>query len=270
MRSLAESGHADAQYELGMWYLDNNNPNADEAWAITWLRRAAKQGNEPAAKALEGIYVSHGVSLKQHPLEKKQTQPEEKIPQEPATEKISIPPPKKQEPEPPEVFVAADISHQDLMLEMASAMDAYARKDFELAASVFSRLAKRGETYAQYRLGLMYLAGEGLNKNRTKANDWLIKASEHGHAGARAHLELLDSEVFYYPEEETPPYQQFPESADENDVSDVDQQLPDSAPSPEITTDENQAVTRQQKTLPPVEELSGSLQGMNKKGIKKQ
>ena len=42
-------------------------------------------------------------------------------------------------------------------------------------------LAKQGEAYAQYNLGLIYFKGEGVPKNDTEAVKWFRKAADQGH-----------------------------------------------------------------------------------------
>lgn len=48
-----------------------------------------------------------------------------------------------------------------------------------------------GNAEAQYRLGLLYLDGHGLARDRARARKWLERAARQGHVGARAKLAEL-------------------------------------------------------------------------------
>jgi TPR repeat protein len=48
---------------------------------------------------------------------------------------------------------------------------------------------------AEYRLGLMYLEGRGVQESRNKAMRWLRSAAEKGHDPAAAALEELEAET---------------------------------------------------------------------------
>ncbi len=52
----AESGHADAQFELGLLFLDGIGTEDSEEDAIHWLSRASGQGHEQAQRVLEYIF----------------------------------------------------------------------------------------------------------------------------------------------------------------------------------------------------------------------
>ena len=52
-------------------------------------------------------------------------------------------------------------------------------------------LAKRKNTHAQVRLGLMYYRGAGVTQNFEKAAHWLRQAAEQGHADAQFNLGMM-------------------------------------------------------------------------------
>ena len=54
-RERAEAGDKWAQTKLGMRYLEGDGVERNDVEAKRWLRLAAEQGSQPAAKALEGI-----------------------------------------------------------------------------------------------------------------------------------------------------------------------------------------------------------------------
>jgi hypothetical protein len=51
--------------------------------------------------------------------------------------------------------------------------------------------ANAGETYAQLRVGQLYLTGEGVESNQSKAVEWLTKAAAAGDQDAKSALEKL-------------------------------------------------------------------------------
>ena len=52
-----------------------------------------------------------------------------------------------------------------------------------------------GDPNAEYRLGLMYLEGRGVQESRDKAARWFRRAAQDGHDQAAAALEELESET---------------------------------------------------------------------------
>jgi TPR repeat protein len=57
------------------------------------------------------------------------------------------------------------------------------------AASLYCKASRLGSTEAQYRLGLLYLAGKGVPKNRDFASVLFSQAAQQGHARA---LDMLE------------------------------------------------------------------------------
>lgn len=55
--------------------------------------------------------------------------------------------------------------------------------------------ASRGDADAQYRLGLLYLEGRGVEQSRKRAKKWLKRAAKQGHQEAAWLLERLESET---------------------------------------------------------------------------
>jgi len=63
-RKAAEQGHAGAQYNLGVMYLNGQGVRQDHAEAARWFRKAAEQGHAGAQCILGGMY-EYGRGLKQ-------------------------------------------------------------------------------------------------------------------------------------------------------------------------------------------------------------
>jgi len=53
--------------------------------------------------------------------------------------------------------------------------------------------ANEGSAWAQYKLGVRYLNGDGVEKNETTARKWLRSAAENGESQAANRLKILDS-----------------------------------------------------------------------------
>ena len=68
--------------------------------------------------------------------------------------------------------------------------------DLQEAAKWFRKSAEQGNITAQYRLGMMYLNGEGVEKNKDEATNWLLKAANRGDKAARNQL----AELGIYPQ----------------------------------------------------------------------
>jgi hypothetical protein len=69
-----------------------------------------------------------------------------------------------------------------------SASDELLKTDPGRAVAACSRLAAQGDVVAQYNLGLMYLAGQGVPQDDRQAARWFRVAAEHGDAPAQYYL----------------------------------------------------------------------------------
>ena len=63
-------------------------------------------------------------------------------------------------------------------------MNAYSSGDYETAAREFRALARQGDKEAQYLLGLLYEAGQGVEKDEQEAAFWLARSADQGFADA--------------------------------------------------------------------------------------
>ncbi|MEO8187207.1 MAG: tetratricopeptide repeat protein [Burkholderiaceae bacterium] len=68
---------------------------------------------------------------------------------------------------------------------------AYEREDYDTAFRLYSPAAKNGNAEAQYRLGLMYKFGWGVERDLESAANWLRRAADQQHAEAQAELGVL-------------------------------------------------------------------------------
>ncbi len=69
--------------------------------------------------------------------------------------------------------------------DLQGGLDAYYSEDFGVAAQELGRLAEGGDAQAQFRLGMMYDFGQGVNKDPTESARWLRLAAVQGYADAQ-------------------------------------------------------------------------------------
>ena len=64
-------------------------------------------------------------------------------------------------------------------------------QDFTKAIELWTKAAEQGNAYAQNNLGVMYVKGEGVEQDFTKAIELWTKAAEQGNAGAQCNLGIM-------------------------------------------------------------------------------
>ena len=157
LESLAEKGLVDAQVAIANHYLYANRVKKSTADAAKWYNRAAFQGNETAKAQLFSFYNDE---LKAH-AENGYADAQYAIGQC--------------------YQYAYEVNHSysDAMkwyLKASSQGHKAANEAlYEFFNKELERRAKQGETKAQYKLGLCYLNGIGVEKNRTTAEIWMKK-----------------------------------------------------------------------------------------------
>ena len=72
--------------------------------------------------------------------------------------------------------------------EWEMAADAYRKKDYTAAMSIWQRLAEEGNGDAQYAVGVIHYKGLGVRKDIKSALEWFQKAADHGHPEALFNL----------------------------------------------------------------------------------
>ena len=71
------------------------------------------------------------------------------------------------------------------LADYQAGMTAYRGGDFKTALSEFQVAAEAGDGEAQAALGIMYVRGEGVEKDLARAAEWLAKSAEQGHVRAQ-------------------------------------------------------------------------------------
>lgn len=71
------------------------------------------------------------------------------------------------------------------------AVIAFARRDYATALPAFRALADKGNAFAEYNVGFMYLKGLGVKADPVEAAKWYARSAEHGDADGQVALAEL-------------------------------------------------------------------------------
>lgn len=150
--SRAESGNADAQFQLGTMYIDGDVVKKDTATAAKWFLKAANQ-EVLAAQYYMGYAYRDGVGVPQNYKESAKW-----------------------------FRKAAEKGLSDAQYELGCLyIDGNGvPQNFVLAARWFERAAKQGHVDSQFLLGSMYAEGKGVPQNLAEATKWLKEAAKQG------------------------------------------------------------------------------------------
>lgn len=160
-QKLAKQGDADAQYELGISYLNGKDVVKNEIEAVKWFRKAAERGHAKAQCRLgtcyrfgEGVLEDRAEAAKW--FRKAAEQGDKRA----------------------QFYLAMRYKDGDGVVQ-----------DQVEAAKWFRKAAEQGELEAQYFLGLGYMVGIGVQEDRIEGVKWLSKAAEQGHEKAKESLD---------------------------------------------------------------------------------
>ena len=157
-RPLAESGHALAQYNLGMLYADGRGVVQNRARAISWLHKAAEQNIAQAQFNLAGFHLSGG------------------------------------EPDYAETrFWLARAAESGLDRAQHTLAKLHENGlgtpvDHIIAYRYYSLAAQQGHLPAMYNLGKVFRDGRGVDADESESLKWFRSAAEGGYAKAQAKL----------------------------------------------------------------------------------
>jgi hypothetical protein len=160
---LAEQGHAEPQFALGLMYAKGQGVPQDFKEAAAWHRKAAEQGHAAAQYTLGfAHYVGQGV---------------QKDYKEAATwyQKVA------------NQGIAEAQSNLGAMYKKGEGI----RQDYQEALKWFRRAAERGNRNAQGYLGSMYAEGNGVPQDYKESIKWFRKAAEQGSRSAQGNLGVM-------------------------------------------------------------------------------
>jgi len=161
-RQAAEQGLAVAQSNLGSMYANGEGVQKDSIEAVKWYRKAAEQGYAKAQKTL-GFMLEQGKGVPKDSAE--------------AVKWYRL---------------AADQGYAEAQNKLG---EAYANgtgvlRNATEAVKWFRKAAERGYAMGQKNLGNMYAKGEGIPKDSVEALKWFRKSAEQGLAMGQYNLAL--------------------------------------------------------------------------------
>jgi len=175
LRAQAAEGYAPSQFLLAQLYLTGSGVPRNEAAAAFWLHKAVLQDHSAsqyqlavmldeglgigADSAVAGILLNHTALRGDREAQKRLL-----------------------------IMYAAPISDEE---ELKTAERLAAHDDKTGAFLHRLRAARRGNTQAEYAVGLAYLQGQGAVRNPDKAVEWLRKAAAAGDVHAQSQVAAL-------------------------------------------------------------------------------
>ena len=175
LKLAAEQGNVEAQYKVGLVYLNGNGVDRDYAAAVKWFQKAAKQGDSDAQCALGECYMngdgvtrdlSEAVKWLRLAVEQRHTKARELL----------------------NILENGDGGKADF----EKGQLCYAEKNYVEAVKWYRKAAVQGYAQAQGILGFCYIKGVGVAKDPTEAVKWLRKAAVQGHSRARVFLNQIE------------------------------------------------------------------------------
>ena len=165
-KGRAENGDVEAQYDLGVCYLEGNGVAKDSIEAVKWFRRAAEQGYAKAQRSLGLCYITeNGVT--------------------------------KDEDEAVKWFrkaAAQGFAEAQSNLGRCYHEGEGVTQDYAEAAKWLRKAAEQGHALAQCGLGECYAADEGVAKDEVEAAKWFRKAADQGNDLAQGRLGVCYSQ----------------------------------------------------------------------------
>ena len=90
------------------------------------------------------------------------------------------------------MFICKPAQAQENLVKQGE--DFYEAGEYNKAFGCFTKAADQGNATAQYKLGLMYDKGQGVQQDYKEAVKWYRKAAEQGHAKGQFNLGVM----YYY------------------------------------------------------------------------
>lgn len=160
IKKSAELGHAEAQCYLGDMYAYGLSVPADKSEAVRWYRTAAENGDAEAQNILGNMYLrGSGVSRNR---------------------KTAMAWIRK-------AALQEHVPSQFLLAQLYS-IDTENAADLKDAAKWYRRAADNGLPAAMYQFGRLSLIGQGTEKNRLTAVEYILNAAEHNNLDAQLWL----------------------------------------------------------------------------------
>jgi TPR repeat protein len=162
-RKAAKQNHADAQFNLGLMYITGRGVEQNHGQAVQWLELAAKKGHAEAQFHL-GVMCAAGQGVEKNTIK--------------AFEWFTK---------------AADHGHTEAQIYLAqmylegNGVD----QDIPLAIRMFQTLAAQNHTHAYFLLGTVYASGLEVQQDYVIAANWFQMAAEQGDSNAQFNLGVM-------------------------------------------------------------------------------
>ncbi|WP_026379853.1 peptidoglycan-binding protein [Afifella pfennigii] len=164
LRRAAETGVAEAQFEIASRYAEGRGVMRDAAEAVRWYEKAARTGLAPAQYRLGSIY------------EKGRGVPKDIDRAFDWYEKAAA---------------AGNVKAMH-NLAVLHAEGAVGEPDLEKAAGLFERAAERGVRDSQFNIAVLYARGLGVPQDLSRAYKWFAVAARSGDQQARQRQEEIE------------------------------------------------------------------------------
>jgi len=96
---------------------------------------------------------------------------------------------------------------------------AYRKGDYATALRTIRPMARKGYAQAQFKLGLMYVNGNGVPQDYREALKWYRKAADQGSAAAQRNLGIIFGEGLSVPQDYVEALKWFRRAAGQNDAA---------------------------------------------------
>lgn len=179
-RKAAEQGDAYGQDRLGTCYESGLGVDQDTKQAVKWYIKAAEQGGLNGSFAESDLLMMFSPEAPQTNATIIELLTESAQRGNPFTQKILA-----------DDYETLGLYNSDRFLGTTNTIEA--SKSYRKAVEWFQKAAEQGNADAQYKLGLHYRAGNGVEKSAEKAAEWFQKAAEQGKADAQYNLGLCYS-----------------------------------------------------------------------------
>jgi hypothetical protein len=191
VQAAAENGVPEAQFMLGVGYQNGSaGLTKDDAEAMKWFQKAAKQGNPTAMNAIGHLYedgkgapqnLPEAISWYQRAAEKGDEWAQVRVGRA-YTKGEGVGLDKVEAVKWYRKAASQGSLSAQFYLGHALQQGEGAPQNFVEAAKWFRKAAEGGQGDAQFRLAMAYLEGQGVTKNVTEAYVWSSLAAANGHA----------------------------------------------------------------------------------------
>ena len=207
LNKAANGGYAEAQNSLGVCYMTGKGVPEDALEAVKWFEKAAEQGEEFAMKNLAlclrdgtGVAVNKAKAAEwfEKAAAKNNIQSKFNLADMYANGDGVLVNYQRAETLLKEVMVSNEEKYYDDALFNLALLYATKTNEHYKAFPLWQESAQRGNSTAQYNLGLCYHNGWGTAKDDDQAIYWWQKAAADGHEDARHNIEVIMRERSSY------------------------------------------------------------------------